>query len=266
MSLRFAPPPLPHEHGAWAMLAVPLALGIAAAWPPAPAAWLLVPAMALLFLSRYAAVTAASRLLDGKTVPEGFLARRILWSAVYAGVALLCLVAAWAWTAPSSHDALFVTAALALLLGATHTGLVFAHRDRTIPGELVGMAALASAAPLIVAASELPLDRRAVGAGVAAFLYFCTSLAYVKAIRGLWKGDRGPLRRCVAAHAAIVGAIATLAMGGVFTPLLAVAFLPVIVRTAWGLAAPPPGLRQLGWREVGVAVSFAVIAVIALLM
>ena len=266
MSHRFAPPPLPHEHGAWAMLALPLALGIAAAWPPAPAAWLLMPAMALLFLSRYAAVAAATRLLDGKKVPEGFLARRILWSAVYSGVALLILVAAWTWTAPASHDALFVTAALALALGATHTGLVLAHRDRTIPGELVGMAALASAAPLLVAASEQPVDPRAVGAGVAAFLYFCTSLAYVKAIRGLWKGDRGPLRVCLAVHATITIIIVMLVAGGFFTPLLAAAFLPVMARTAWGLASPPAGLRPLGWREVGVAVLFATVAVLAFLV
>jgi hypothetical protein len=248
------------------MLALPLALGIAAAWPPGPAAWLLVPAMALLFLSRYAAVSAATRLLDGKKVPEGFLARRILWAAVYVACATLCVVAAWEMTAPSTHDALFVTAVLTLLLGATHTGLVFAERDRTVPGELVGMAALASAAPLLVAASEQPLDRRAFGAGLAAFLYFATSLAYVKAIRGLWKGDRGPLRRCVAAHATIVGAIATLVAGGFFTPLLAVAFLPVMARTVWGLVDPPIGLRRLGWREAGVAVSFAMVAVLALLV
>jgi hypothetical protein len=266
MSLRLTPPPWPREHGAWAMLALPLALGIAAAWPPGAAAWLLVPALALLFLSRHAAVSAATRLLDRKKAPEGFLARRVLWAAVYAAGAMLCVAAAWQMIAPSSHDAQFVAAALTLVLGATHAGLAFADRDRTVPGEMVGMAALASAAPLLVAASGQPLDRRAVGAGLAALLYFATSLAYVKAIRGLWKGDREALRRCVVAHTTIVGAIALLVTGGFFTPLLAVAFLPVMARTAWGLASPPTGLRQLGWREVGVAALFAVVAIVSFLV
>jgi YwiC-like protein len=266
MRISLVPPPLPHEHGAWAMLALPLALGIAAAWPPGPGAWLLVPAMALLFLSRYAAVSVATRLLDGKKAPKSFLARRILWAAVYVAGATLCIVAAWTITAPSTHDALFVTAVLTLVLGATHTGLVFADRDRTIPGELVGMAALASAAPLVLAASEQPLDRRAVGAGMAALLYFATSLAYIKAVRGLWRGDRKPLRRCLVAHAGIISAIVMLVIGGFFTPLVAVAFLPVMARTAWGVMRPPKGLRQLGWREAGVAVLFAIVAAGGLMM
>ena len=256
-----APPPLPYEHGAWAMLLIPLVLGLAAAWPPATAAWSLVPAMGLLILSRSAAVSAASRLIDGKKGPEGFIGRRVLWSLLYTGVAALLVVLAWRLAPPEARGRLLAAAACTLLLGGLHTGLTLADRDRTIPGLIIGMAGLASGAPLMVAAAGRPLDRHAIGAGMVALLYFATSLAYLKAVRRVWKGDRAPLRRCVVAHAAVATALATLVASAFITPLLAAAFVPVFARTAWGLRRPPSSLRILGWREVGVAALFTLTAI-----
>ena len=246
------------------MLAIPLILGLAAAWPPAAPAWLVVPAMGLLFLSRYAAVSATKRLIGGKTSPAGFIGRRILWSVVGFVVAALLIVAAWSLSAPEARGGLFVAAAVALVLGAAHTLLTLLGLDRTIPGEMLGMAGLASGAPLVVAASGRAFDRQALGAGFVALLYFATSLAYVKAVRGLWKGDRVPVRRCVAAHAAVAGALGTLTAGAFITPFFAAAFVPVYARTAWGLIRPPAGLRVLGWRELVVAVLFTLIGIVAL--
>jgi hypothetical protein len=255
-----APPPLPHEHGAWMMLAIPLLLGMAAAWPPSAAAWLIVPALALLFLSRSAAVPAATRLIGGKKAPEGFVLRRGIWSLVYLVAAVLLLAAAWSLSVPGARRRLLAVGACTLVLGGAQTAFAFADRARSIWGVLLGMAGLASGAPLVVAAAGRPLDRRAIGAGLVAMLYFATSLAYVRAVRGLWKGEGTALRRCFAAHAAVAGALATLAAGSFITPLLAAAFVPAYVRTAWGLLRPPSNLRVLGWREIGVAVLFALIA------
>ena len=259
-----APPPLPREHGAWAMLAIPLVLGMAAAWPPGVTAWLIPPAMGLLFLSRYAAVSAGARLVDGKKSPAGFIGRRLLWSAIGVVAATLLIVAAWGRSMPDARGGLLAAAVLTLALGAAHTLLALLDLDRTIPGEMIGMAGLASGAPLVVAAAGRPLDRQAIGIGLVALLYFATSLAYVKAIRALWKGDRAPRRRCIAAHAAVAVALAQLASGAFIPPLLAAAFAPVYARTAWGLLRPPAGLRALGWREMGVAALFTLIAIAAL--
>jgi YwiC-like protein len=261
MTRLFEPPPLPHEHGAWAMLVLPLVLGLAAAGTPAAAAWLVPPAMALLFMSRYAAVAAATRIVDGRKTPQGFIARRVLWAAIYIAGAVVMFAAAWRLAPAGSRRDAAIAGGVTLALGALHTALVFAGRDRTIPGEIVGMSGLASAATLVIAMAGRPLDRRAVGAGLLAFLYFASSLAYVRAIRGLWKGDPKGRRRCIAAHVLLGSAAVQLAAGAFIPPVAAAAFVPVFARTAWGLVRPPASLRMLGWREVGVAVTFALVAI-----
>jgi hypothetical protein len=50
---------------------------------------------------------------------------------------------------------------------------------------------------------------------------------------------------------------------GWLAPALLVAFVPVLARTAWGLARPTKNLRVLGWREVGVAAAFLAAAGVA---
>ena len=77
------PPPLPREHGAWAMLAIPLVLGFADAGRPSVATVLLIPSMALLYLARQAVVPAATRVVEGRASPPGYLARRASWAAIY---------------------------------------------------------------------------------------------------------------------------------------------------------------------------------------
>ena len=43
---------------------------------------------------------------------------------------------------------------------------------------------------------------------------------------------------------------------------LLVAFAPVAIRTAWGLARPPRTLRTLGLRELWVALAFTLAAIL----
>jgi hypothetical protein len=248
------------------MLAIPLVLGLAAARAAAPAAWLVPPALVLVFLSRYAAVGAASRMLDGRKVAEGFFVRRTAWAAIYLGGAGVLLMAAFGLIARERLRDVLPAALATLLLGLLHTVLALTGRDRTLAGELIGMAGLASAAPLVTVVSARPLDRFALGTAFVAFLYSTSSLAYVRAIRALWKGDRKSRARCVFTHAVMAGAILTLVAGGFIPSAVALAFLPVYARTALGLAQPPPDIRALGKREIGVSAAFVVVAVAGYLL
>lgn len=254
------------------MLAIPLVLGLAAAAgaagpaaPPGAAPLLLVPALTFLFLSRYAALPAAVRLLEGRPAPPGFAARRFLWTAVYLGASLACLLGALSRTPPGAFAGTLKVAAATTLLGAAQTGLAFAGRGRSLPGELLGMAGLASAAPLIIVASGGPWGPKTLGAGLVAFGYFASSLAFVRAWRARAKGRTGATV-CVAAHVVLGISLAVLWRSGFVPAGAIVAFVPVFARTAWGLRFPPPTIRSLGWREVAVAVAFTGAAAAAFLL
>ena len=246
------------------MLAIPIVLGLAATARPGAAALLLVPALLFLFLSRYAAVPAAVRWVNGRPLPESFLARRFAWAALYFLASLVCLVAALVCTPPASFADTLVAGLTVTILGTAQTVLVFAGRARSIGAELVGMAGLASSAPLLLAASGRSLDARATGVGVVAMIYFVSSLAFVRAFRGRAKGNVRAVGAAVAVHLALAGALIVLWRAGWIPGGALVAFVPVFARTAWGLLAPPGTIRALGWREVGVAVLFSGIAAAAL--
>ena len=247
------------------MLAIPLALGLCAAWPPGAPSALLAAAMVLLFFSRYAALPAALRLASGRTPPEGFVRRRFLWMAIEMAGAFACFIAALRLAPPAARPATAAAALATAVLGGSHTALVFASRDRTWWGETIGMAGLASAAPLLQVAAGRPLDGRAVGVGLLALCYFLSSLAWVRAFRSIGKGGERAYAGCVAAHAAILLGAAVLWALGWVPALAVVALVPPFARTAWGLRFPPRNLLALGWREVTVAILFATLAAAAYL-
>jgi len=254
------PPPIPREHGAWAMLVIPLVLGVAAAGALERSSLWAAAAMVLLFLARGASVPAGARFVGRRPLPAGYLPRRLVWTGIYTSGAGTCFAAALAGVTPAARETVVLSAVLPLGLGIVHSVLGLAGRDRSIVGEVIGMAGLASAAPLIVAASGGRLDRQAVGAGAFALLYFVSSLAFVRAFRGIKESGRLEALPCLVAHAGIgVGLVALYGLG--FVPATALAaFVPVAVRTAWGLSRPPPNLKVLGWREVAVAGIFLVVA------
>src|SRR5262245_28006825 len=155
------PPPLPREHGAWAMLTIPLVVGSVASAPPTSASLSIVPAMVLLFLSRYAALPAATRLVKGRNVPEGYFARRFLWSGIYLAASGAFLLAAVATTSLASRATTLAMAMVTGVLGSAHAALALVARDRTLWGEIIGLAGVACSAPLVMCAAGRELDGRA---------------------------------------------------------------------------------------------------------
>ena len=59
-------------------------------------------------------------------------------------------------------------------------------------------------------------------------------------------------------------ALSYAAWRGWFAPVLFLAYVPVILRTVLGLAWPPQFLRQLGMREIWVALSFTLLSLFLL--
>lgn len=258
--LTLRPPPPPNEHGAWAMLAIPLVLGLAAARPPDGAALLIVPAMVFLFLSRYAALPAAVRLVEGKPAAPGFMARRLFWSAVYLGASLACLAGALLCAGPAAFAGTLRAGAVTTSLGAAQTALALAGRGRTIGAEVLGMAGLASGATLVTSAAGRPLEARSLGVAIVALTYFLSSLSLVRDHRARSRGRARPGLACAWTHA-VLGALLVLeSAGGLIRAAALLAFVPVFARAAWELRFPARTIRELGWREVAVAGLFTLIA------
>jgi hypothetical protein len=241
------------------MLVLPLALGLAAAQRVTAAAALIPPAAALLFLARFAAM--------GGTRARRGIRERLPWTLLYLAASAACLGGAVALAEPDRRAAAVAVAALTGILGGANAALVLAGKGRGLAAETLAMAGVAATAPLIVTLAGAPLDARAWAAGGACLGYFASTVAYVRAFRVL--GD--PVRRgsglaaCAAVHAALVALLLAGVLARALPPGLAAAFVPVLLRTGWGLARPPRSLGALGRREIAVSAAFLVLAAAGLL-
>ena len=253
------------------MLLIPLVLGSAAAGRLAPALPAIWAAVLLGFFARYASVPAATRILGGRSVPPAVLRRRILWTALYMGTSLGCLVLAVAMVSPAARPVTILAALVCGVLAAVHVGLSLAGVDRTLPGEIFGMVSLASPAPLLMVSAGRPLDGAAFGVAALALSYSFSSLSFVRAYRARSSPARGGGRGraqllCILVHVLLAAGLAMLSWAGWLPASALPAFLPVAARTVWGLLTPPPNIRALGLREVGVAIAFTLLASISLLL
>jgi uncharacterized membrane protein YecN with MAPEG domain len=254
------PPPLPREHGAWVMLLLPLLLGSVLAGARLSAAWLLPPAVVLVFLAHYAIVPVAQRRLAGEKLPIGWTDRRIFWAVVYFILASLLFAGLVIFTPPANRAWLLLVCGISLLCGAASVAAACARAGRLIIAELPGMLAMALSAPIMALAAGAPAGMQLVSAPALAFAYSISTLSYVRAYGDLQQGRRPAVIASIAAHIVILGGLALLCLAGWLSPWALLAFTPLPLRTAWGLTRPPSNLRAIGMREIWVALSFAILA------
>ena len=238
---------LPQEHGAWGQLAMPLlsALLVAGA---TPAALLLTAATVLGFLAHEPALVAIGH--------RGFRARQEAGPRARRWVALLLLGAAHAgvaglWLAPWPARLAML---LPLLLTVAVAAFVLARRERTIPGELTVVSALACSGFAVALAAGAPLP--VAGAATTTWvLAFATSVFAVRVVlaRSLSRGTvelgiRNGLAVVLvgaggsaAARAAGLGPVVALAVAPTALLSLLVCLLPFSARQlktlGWGLVA-----------------------------
>lgn len=174
------------------------------------------------------------------------------------------LSAAVVLAAPAWRGPVVTLAAVTGILGGIQAGLALLSLDRAVWGESIGLAGLACSAPLVMAAAGQPLDGRAWSVAALCFSYFVSGLAYVRTYR-LRKGGAGfpAVAACLAVHVAIIAVMIALWWKGWLPTGGLLAWVPVLVRTAWGLLRPPASLRTVGWTEMGVSICFLIVAVVA---
>lgn len=262
-------PPLPKEHGSWAMLIVPLLLGLAIAPAWQWRALILVAAAFGFFLMRYPLVTLVKTRRRAAT-DRAYLWR---WAAIYGGLA--ALGGGWLILA----GGLWWLAAMGLaggLLVLFNLWLVSRRQEMSAVGELAGIFGLALGAPMAYYAASGRLDGVAATLWLINALYFGGTVFYIKLKVRQQPRLPAPNRAaerlaqakaCLTYQAAaltIVILLVTLQRAPQLAPL---AFVPATLKAAWGAwhwqDKKTLSLTRLGVTEILHAVAFTALIIVA---
>lgn len=251
-------PPLPREHGAWAMLITPLVVMLAVTRPQplgvmAAAGWILAYANRgpLEVLLGHGASGRA-----GMAQAEPAVART--WLLLFALAAAALLMPA-VWVHPTS---------LLLLLGA---GLLFVGvfwmadrgRARSILSGFLAVAGLMAGAPLIDLAASGAVSARTWCITYACFAFFGGSIFRVKAV-ARERRRVGFRWLSPGVHLALFALAAVASLLGWAPPLFGLPLLPPFLWAAWGAwraGAGPSNLGAVGRAEIVLTVLFGLLLI-----
>jgi hypothetical protein len=248
---------LPQEHGAWGQLAMPLLSAFAVGGLTA-AAVLLAAATVLAFLAHEPWLVVLGHRGVRALREDGARARRVMWGFLAAAGATGL---AGLWLAPRTAQlALLVPAALA----AAVVGFVLARRERTIPGELTVVSALASSGFAVAVAGGATLTVAA-AATTTWVLAFASSVfaVHVVLVRALSKGEEEHRWRNAALAALVGGGGSVVAAAAGLGRVVPAAVAPTLLLSLVVCLAPFSArqLRELGWGLVGSTTASLVVLV-----
>jgi len=248
---------LPREHGAWAMLYVPLAVGALVAWSATIRLILLTLSVTFVFIARESLLIwwrgrSRSRQNDGA------LRFAVSYLAI-AGVfgAPLLLIFHLYWFAPMG------LAAVVLL--AINAQQAVRGEDRTIGSQMIAIGGLTLTAPAAYYAARGAFDVTALGLWAVCTGYFASSVFYLKlrvsSISSRIRETRNQLWwRCALYHGGMLVSLLILAMTRRVNLFALAAFAPVLIRSFWYLTMPTRRInfRRIGWTEVAYSLLFLV--------
>jgi hypothetical protein len=237
---------LPKEHGAWAMLYVPLVAGALVAGSFSWRVVLIALAMTFIFIARESILAwwrARRRGSDGR---ESLRTMIFYLGLAAASSAPLIFVSHLFWLAPLG------LVAIALLAFNAEQGA--RREDRTVTGEMIAILGLTLTAPATYYVARAEWNAIALGLWALCALYFASSVFYVKlrvySLNRRKEQARKQARvRCALYHAFLLASLLVLAFTGSLNLFAIVAFAPVLARTFWQLIKPA---AQLNLRRIGV--------------
>jgi hypothetical protein len=259
---------VPKEHGAWAVLYGAFLAGAGVAGRAAPPVILLLVGVTAVALAN-GPLAVLVRSAPGQAQTER-RPQALRWLALYGGVAgvafaLLLLAYGMTFLLP-----LGMGAAIILLLRVV---LIRGRDDRTLPGELVGMAGLTLVGPAAHAVAVG--EAQPVGAvlWLLLLLFFASAVFYVRmrihAMIARRKGSASPslpaLWSCLLYHGLLLIVLPMLVILQVIPWPVLLGFAPALWRAGVGLRRDEVrlDLRRLGWSEVAVATAFVLLLIAA---
>jgi hypothetical protein len=259
-------PPLPKEHGSWAMLIVPLLVGfiLAPTWHGRVLV-LLVAAFGF-FLARYPLATLVKTWR--RKTNRAYLWR---WTAIYGGVTVLS--GAWLVFAQGLWW-LLVMGIIGGALVCFHLWLVSRRQEMSVMGELSGILGLALGAPMAYYAASGQLDQTAALLWLVNVLYFGGTVFYIKLkvrYQPRLPAPAQPAQRLLKAKACLAYQtialttlilLATLRLAPILTPL---ALVPATFKVLYGVwqwqDKRSLSLVRLGITEIIHAVVFTLLII-----
>jgi hypothetical protein len=248
-----AKPPLPREHGAWAVLLVPFATAVGISGQFTLPVGLLLISVLCFFVARASllrAIAAGFRPRPGGALSATDTTGNARWALV-----LLLLSAAAATPLVLVWDRWWL-----LAFGALAAPLAFQKTERALPMQLLAMTGLTLTAPAAWYVATGRLDAWAWGLWLLNSLFFAGAFFYVKmhlaaAIR---RTTAGVTTGTVTYHIALVAALTALVLVGQLPWAVALVFAPAVVRAAVGAwrLSPKLQIKRLAWAEVGYSLAF----------
>jgi len=237
---------LPKEHGAWAMLYVPFAVGALVAARFHLSLILLLAAVSFVFVSREPMLDWYRALSRGKPAAES---RRmmILYLSLGALFSLALVIGYRMWW-------MLALGALIVLLLGTNLYQAGRREDRTVLAETTAIFGLTLTAPAAYCVAREAWDITGLLLWLMCILYFTSSVFYVK-LRVHWlnrrrQSHRQPSwRRCAVYHTFLAAGLISLALSGNLSSFVLIAFAPVLARSFWQLVRPA---TQINLKRVGV--------------
>ena len=263
MSLDFHPP-IPREHGAWAMFLAPLLIGSGVAGIFNLDALLLALTAAGFFFLRFPLMLAI------KTRARNQRAHALAWSAIYAALTAALGIMLLLTT---RLDALVPLGALGGITLVVYLALAARRAEMSIWGEWVGIAGLGLSAPAAYLLGARVLDSTALELYLLNLLYFGGTVVYVKfkvreqprSVPKDWVDKLSAGSVSIAYHAMVFCAVALAAFLQWVPLLVTVAFILPMCKVMEGVLTKPARLniKRIGFIELGFTVAFLLIVVTA---
>jgi hypothetical protein len=259
-------PLITREHGTWAMLLVPLLVGLGVAGHGWGRGMLFALAALSFFLARYPMALLVKGRNSGRSQTD-----RWVWMTIY-------LTLAMAFTAPLvlyfHRWHLLPLGALAVLLLAIYLIQVDRRREMTVWGEFLGIAGLTLSAPASYYVATDVLGTTALLLWLINLLYFGGTVFYIKLkVREQPRQPPPPSRQerlsrgrvTLAYHVLAIASVGALSLSGWVPAAVLVAFAPCLAKAVRGVLAwgGRPHMLRLGLTEVAHAVAFGTLLILA---
>jgi hypothetical protein len=258
---------IPAEHGAWAMLLGPFAVGLGLARKlDLVVLWALLGVL-LVFLARQPMIILVKALSGRRSREDARPA--LVWLMIYGSLALIPA----ALLIASDRAAMFWLVLPALPALVWQLWLVTRRAERQMTVELAGSGALALAAPAAYLAATGRFDVAALSAWLLCWFQSAAAIVYVYMRLEQRRMSAIPTRsqqwtmgrRAVLYHAFNLAASLTLSAAHVLPPLVPLAFAAMLAEAVRGTFRPAVGVKPkiLGFSQVAVTVVFVILLAFA---